>query len=418
MNAQSKNSCSFVVFYCYMGKILDYIQSSGNGKYLCYKTKKLSLDASDNDTIEYTYDDKAIVQITKSVFAETDRSRKSVVSLRNLWNNENPPPPIFRYFLDGSRRTYKVDDIAIGKKIFPIIAGQIIVGCCERKDRDTFKKFDNVSSKIVIAMPDDFDDDDGGENFCRSYCEKLNEEITKIPFIKERGIKIDKLLLYKTDGFTEDKEKDFFKNKGVAKIQNEMTDEEQKLVAKLCKQNKLDDENWLIKDGSIEYNPGYTNLDPAQWNNLRANYQNVVGVSKSFDPELLNDYDGNSLAKTIANLKPFERTKVYRYETKHSHRGGGTFSSFYAVWYLRLRNSDFRETNFSDIVKCEMVLLQEDKPIDSDIIDAISINLIREAYPVCYGADGRWANHLYPVFLTESFCKSHYINNNVILNLF
>jgi hypothetical protein len=68
-----------------------------------------------------------------------------------------PPPPIFRYFLDGSRHTYKVDDIAIGKKIFPIVAGQVIVGCCERKDRDTFKKFD-ISSRIVIVMPDDFDD--------------------------------------------------------------------------------------------------------------------------------------------------------------------------------------------------------------------------------------------------------------------
>ena len=226
-DVNQKNSCNFVSFIVNMGKILDYIQQSGNGKYHCYKTKKLSLDTYDSDTIAYSYDDKAVVQMTKNIFAETDRIRQSTVPLHNLLNKENPPPPIFRYFLDGSRRTYKVDDIAIGKKIFPIIAGQIIVGCCERKDRDTFKKF-GLHSKIVIAMPDDFDVDDGRENFCRSYCEKLNEEIAKFQFVKEKGIKIDKLLLYKTDGFTEDKEKDFFKNKGVAKIQNEMTDEEQK----------------------------------------------------------------------------------------------------------------------------------------------------------------------------------------------
>jgi len=395
-----------------MGRILEYIQKSGNGKYQCYKTKKLSLDTNDNDTIAYNYDDKTVVQTTKSVFAETDRSRQGTVPLHSLLNKNNPPPPIFRYFLDGSRHTYKVDDIAIGKKIFPIVAGQIIVGCCERQDRDTFKKFD-IRSKIVIAMPDDFDDDDGGENFCRSYCEKLNEEISKILFIKERGIKIEKLLLYKTDGNTGDKDKDNYKNRAVAKIQAEMTDEEQILVAELCRQNKLNDESWLIKDGSLEYNPSFSNFDSTQWNNLRANYQNVVGVSKMFDPELLPDYEGNSLAKTIANLKPFERTKVYRYETKHSQG-----SSFYAVWYLRLRNSEFRETSFSDVVKCEMVLLQEDKPIDTDIVNVISANLIREAYPVCFGTDTRWANHLYPVFLTESFCKSHYIDNNVILNLF
>lgn len=398
-----------------MGKILDYIQQSGNGKYQCYKTKKLSLDTHDNDTIAYNYDDKTVVQTTKSDFAETDRSRQSTVPLRD--KRLSNASPIFRYFLDGSRHTYKVDDIAIGSKIFPIVAGQIIVGCCERQDRDTFKKFD-LRSKIVLSMPDDFDDDDCGENFCRSYCEGLNKAIGQTPFIKERGIKIEKLLLYKTDGNTGDKDKDNYKNRAVAQIQAEMTDEEQLLVSELCRQNKLDDESWLIKDGSLEYNPGYSNLDSTQWSSLRANYQNVVGVSKMFDPELLKDYLGNGLAQTIANLKPFERTKVYRYETKHSHKGGGSFSSFYAVWYLRLRNSDFRETSFSDIVKCEMVLLQEDKPIDTDIIDVISVNLIREAYPVCFGADTRWANHLYPVFLTESFCKSHYINNDVILNLF
>jgi len=401
----------------YMGRLLEYIQQSGNGKYQCYKTKKLSLDFNDNDTIAYNYDDNAVVQTTKSVFAETDRSRQSTVSLRNLLNINSPS--IFRYFLDGSRHTYKVDDIAIGKKIFPIVAGQIIVGCCERHDRDIFKKYD-LHNNIVLVMPDDFDDDDGGENFCRSYCERLNAEINKIPFFKERSLNIEKLLLYKTDGNTGDKDKDNYKNRAVAIIQNEMVDNEQLLVAKLCNDNRLNDESWLIKDGSLEYNPSFSNLgyDVVQWNNLRANYQRVVGVSKQFDPELLPDYEGNRLSQTIANLNPFERTKVYRYETQY--KGGSTF---YAVWYLRLRggkkeSSNFRETSFSDVVKCEMVLLQEDKPIETDIINVISTNLIREAYPVCFRRDTRWANHFYPVFLTESFCKSHYINSNVILSLF
>jgi hypothetical protein len=80
---------------------------------------------------------------------------------------------------------------------------------------------------------------------------------------------------------------------------------------------------------------------------LRENYRYVVGVSKRFDPELLPDYEGHRLSKTIANLKPFERTKAYRYTSEAN-------GVQYAVWYLRLRNSDFRETNFSDVVKCEI----------------------------------------------------------------
>lgn len=89
-----------------------------------------------------------------------------------------------------------------------------------------------------------------------------------------------------------------------------------------------------------------------------------------------------------------------------------------AVWYLRLRDSDYRENHFSDVIKCEMVLKNEEDEKDSPLIDLISANLIREAYPVCYGNDSRWANHLYPVYLTETFCKSHYISDEVIFKLF
>ena len=64
------------------------------------------------------------------------------------------------------------------------------------------------------------------------------------------------------------------------------------------------------------------------------------------------------------------------------------------------------------------MIMMDERSFDSELIDTISSQLIREAYPVCYGKDHRWANHLYPVYLTESFCKSHYIDEKVILNLF
>jgi hypothetical protein len=400
-----------------MGRILEYIEKSGEGKYLCYKTKKFSLDNSENDTIAYNYNDKTPSMSRKSDFAETSQSRQKVVSLFNLLNNNILPASIFKYFLDGSRHTYKVDDIAIGNKIFPIVAGQVIVGCCERQNRDTFKKYD-IQRRFVISLPDDFDDNGGKENFCRSYCKGLNEELSKMRFVNEQKLQIDKLLLYKTDRIDQNNDKDNYNSRAVAKIQNEMVDEEQLLVAQLCRENKLDDESWLIKDGSLEYNPRFSNLglDATQWNNLRANYQRVVGVSKQFDPELMKDYEGNRLSPTIANLQPYERTKVYKYDSAHS-------GSAFAVWYLRLRGGKkeariFRETQFSDIVKCEMVLMREGQLIDTDLINDISVNLIREAYPVCFGNDTRWANHLYPVYLTESFCKSHYLDSSVIISLF
>ncbi len=388
-----------------MTRILDYIEEKGEGSYHCYKTNKVSLDATDSEILDY--DDKKVVTNNMSSIAESDMTRTPVVKIDQTLIERSRP--IFTFFLDGSRHVYKVDDIGIGKKIFPVLAGQIIVGCCERKDRDSFKSY-AVRHKIVISMPDDFDADDDGEDFCRLFCEELNTNLQEIKYVQSSGIKIDKLLLYRTDKMDQ-KDKDNYKNRGTAKIQAEMTDEEQLLVDELCRENKLDDQHYLIKDGSLEYNPSFSNFNRADNTMQRENYRYVVGVSKSFDPELLPDYEGHRLSRTIANLRPFERTKVYRYTSDAN-------GVQYAVWYLRLRKSDFRETNFSDIVKCEMVIIEEDSQMDTDLINTISANLIKEAYPVCYGNDRRWANHLYPVYLTETFCKSKYYSSNVILNLF
>ena len=184
-----------------MGKILDYIVKKGEGNYLCYKTNKVSLNILDTDVLDY--DDKPASTRNKSRIAESDLTLV-------------PTRPIFSFFLDGSRHVYKVDDMAIGKKIFPVLAGQIVVGCCEREDRDTFHPYQTYH-KIVISLPDDFDVDDEGEDFCRLYCDEINEELSKLPYVGEVGIKIDKILLYKTD--KKDKfnsDKDNYKNRTAA----------------------------------------------------------------------------------------------------------------------------------------------------------------------------------------------------------
>lgn len=397
--------CEQIPIAQHMDRILDFIENRGDGRYHCYKTNKVSLDVVDSEILNY--DDKKVVTNNMSSIAESDMTRKPVVLIDKMLIERSRP--IFAFFLDGSRHVYKVDDIGIGKKIFPVLAGQIVVGCCERRDRDTFKPY-AIRQKVVISMPDDYDSDDDGEDFCRLFCEELNGNLQSIKFVQTSGIKIDKLLLYRTDKM-EQKDKDNYKNRGTAKIQAEMTDEEQLMVDELCRENKLDDQHYLIKDGSLEYNPRFSNFNREDNTMQRENYRYVVGVSKSFDPELLPDYEGHRLSRTIANLKPFQRTKVYRYTSDAN-------GVQYAVWYLRLRKSNFRETNFSDVVKCEMVIINEDTQIDTDLINTISANLLKEAYPVCYGNDRRWANHLYPIYLTESFCKSKYHSNNVILNLF
>ena len=396
-----------------MAKILEYIEEHNEGNMHCYRTKKLSLDDYNHDTISSENSDTDTVPLdTTGKFAEDDTRRVNTVKISKRLIQTTPP--YFKYFLDGSRHTYKVDDIAVGNKIFPIVAGQIVVGCCYRPDRDAFKK-ECVRRRNIISLPKPFHTKGKIEDFARSYCEQLNEYLSEHNrYAMATGCNISKIVFYKTDGSSvgDPNDKNRYKNSAIAQIQNEMTDEEQLLVNELCKENKLNAESWLIKDGSLQYNPRFSSIESASWNNMRANYKYVVGVSKSFDPDLIRNFEGKKMSQIIANLRPFERTKAYKYVSEHSN--GMTF----AVWYLRLRNSSFRETNFSDIIKCEMLMFNPAVPIETSTIDAISANLIREAYPVCFGSDTRWANHLYPVYLTETFCKSQYIDSNIFLSLF
>lgn len=56
--------------------------------------------------------------------------------------------------------------------------------------------------------------------------------------------------------------------------------------------------------------------------------------------------------------------------------------------------------------------------LDTEEVDYITAQLINERNPVCYGDDKRWANHLYPVYLTERYIKSKYLSDNLFMNIF
>lgn len=78
-------------------------------------------------------------------------------------------------------------------------------------------------------------------------------------------------------------------------------------------------------------------------------------------------------------------------------------------------------TAFDGIVKVEkmLVTLEENSDgIDSELVNMLSAMIINERNPVCYGSDLRWANHLYPVYLTETFVKSKYMSAESFLHLF
>lgn len=370
--------------------ILDIIAEETNGR-------RFHSHKYVNEIEQFQYEKEQEIEWKES--GETNPSKKPT-NLGNLAkkiksiNDES----IFTYFLDGSRKTYKIDDVSYKNNIFPVIAGQVSIGCLKRLEKQMQKE--SFLFKNVIALPHE-----AKVNNLNIFKNDMLKAINSRKKTGKFNVELDDVLVYETILG------DNFENKAIAKIQDFMIDEEKKLVSNLVRQGKLDQDNWLIKDGSLEYmdNNNFKVTD------IKNNYRYVIGVSKSFNPTKCIVKSGKSNSDFIGNLNLYERTPAYMYSSKCAK------NVHMVIWYVRIRDRKYTSNVFDGILKIEKILLDEseiEKGFDTNQINSITAHIINERNPVCYGKDSRWANHLYPVFLTESYIKSKYISDNLYLQMF
>jgi hypothetical protein len=378
-----------------MGAVIPAFEKETGCK--CFDTFRRCLDRERASVVEY--DDLAREFMSDQ--GETIRysGARNIRDEAQKWQNR---APAIQLFLDGSRRTYKIADIPIGTQVFPVIAGQIGVGVCKRENRRLSKC--DLSMSTVLAFPDKLDTEGKNEKQHRAFLADLTSKLNAA----QNRIHLDTLLLYPTQA------NENFEDKGVARIQDCMIEQEKAMVQGLVRQNLINDRSWLIKDGSLEYSRISDKDAPFTFSRIRSNYKRVIGVSKSFNPELAKLKNNRSAAGMIAKLKQFERTPAMLYKTD-------CVEGKFAVWYVRLRESRQSQGPFDGIVKVEKILVTDreaEDGLNSSEVDYISAWLMNERHPVCYGKDTRWANHLYPVYLTETFIKSKYLGTAHFINLF
>lgn len=289
-----------------MGRILDYIAHETNGK--CFTSFKYCYDDSTAPNIEYgsSHEDS---YINMKEYAESIHD-PNARDMRAIAHTAMQGPPLFKFFLDGSRRVYKVDDIQYDKKVFPIVSGQISVACCGREMNtdNTFKQFYRVAEEAypVVCLPVTANEEgiDNGVYF-NNLCNKINQ----LSFIKNGGYEIGKVLYY----LTKLEGNETLENKGIARIQDEMIDCEKRIVSWLMSKHLLTHKQYLIKDGSIQYKP-MKHGDYKELTRIRNNYRHVVGVSKRFNPNLMKDNKNQSSAGQIANLPLYHRTPAFMWK--------------------------------------------------------------------------------------------------------
>lgn len=382
-----------------MAKIMEIIAKETKGK--SYQTYKYSFDSIGLPSIDYDNDEKVIQWKNQGETVE----HKTYISLKDEADRIIGQTPLLKYFLDGSRHVYKVDDMAYGNQVFPIVAGQVGVGCCKRVDKIMSKEL--FYRDLVLVLPDKSDPEGWDKGYFKSKLQKINqsEELQRLQ------LEFSEILTYKTSKNATERVK--LEDLAIAKVQDYMIDCEKKMVEQLVRDKKLGQYSYLLKDGSLEYMQTGRE-DPRSLQRIKNNYRWVIGVSKSFNPETIKDHTGKPNANYIAELPLYHRTPVARY--RNSYSGDVEF----AVWYIRLRDKRQTHTPFDGVVKVEKILMDKELKygIESDEVDLISANILNERNPTCYGTDKRWANHLYPVYLTETFVKSNYITTNTFLHLF
>ena len=385
-------------------KIMEILANVTGGK--SYKAYKYGLDNAERPFIDYG-EDLIIWQKT----AETEHIRQYVDLTKKSKQIAKVDDQLLTYFLDGSRRVFKVDDIAYQQSgrsvIYPVIAGQIGVGCCKRVDKRL--RPEKFVREIVIVVPDKADAD-GKPGYFQATAKKLNESQE----LKRLNLELSTVLHYKTK---REKFEDKYEDRGTACVQDRMIMREKELVAELVREHKLNQDNYLIKDGSLEYRPTKEDRsDKKRYAMFKNNYNWVLGVSKNFNPEVCLDIKGKANPGYIADLPLYHRTPVACF-TNPEFLGDMQF----AVWYIRIHTKERTRTAFDGIIKVEKMLVTEEENeygIDTDLVNTLSAYLINERNPVCYASDLRWANHLYPIYLTESFVKSRYLSTESFLHLF
>ena len=189
-----------------------------------------------------------------------------------------------------------------------------------------------------------------------------------------------------------------------------MHDMEIRILDTMVSSDTLEPDKMLVVDGPLQFlkqdtgKPEFADM-----------FYNVVGVSKSFDPMLptsdKSKRGGVQIGAELLKLEYGERTPVFLKENSR-HR-------LFGCWYLRVRPRNRVQSPLQGIVKIEKMAGPDDEDgLQSALVDNISLSILSECSPTCYGRDDRWASHLYPIYLTETLIKASFESDVVFINKF
>ena len=360
----------------------------GKRKILLYQNESLDLD----HYYQEPYQDEGDEIKDMGTPFETDKSKR----LRTLdLANEDRSYSGFSFFMDGSRRTYKIGDMVLeGKKIFPVVVAQVRAGCTERDYQKKLHTYGSVQQKNLLLLSDKMSDVD---------FEEIRQRINKTEMAKRLHLDVVKYPF-------EPMKHSVPVNGAIAKANSIMHGMEIDILSQMVDSDALEPDRMLIVDGPLQFirqdtgKPEFADM-----------FYNVIGVSKSFDPMLpttsRSKRGATQIGAELLKLEYGQRTPVFLKENSRHRKFG--------CWYLRIRPKSRVAGPLEGIIKIEkMAVVEEDEGLNTAMVDNISLWLLNECSPTCYGRDERWASHLYPIYLTETLIKASFESDLVFISNF
>ena len=299
---------------------------------------------------------------------------------------------MFRYFLDGSQRSHRVIDATFKTHYLPICAGQIGVAVLERQDSCRIVPLRELTSVTnILAVPDVL-----GKDNAYDLEQKINNEMPENE--KFRVVRYN----YDSDG---DKDPG---DLGRAMIIHEMQMLELKTIKRMIENHWIHDKKMLVKDGGLQYRGSKLKGLDISVDDL-VQIRNVIGLAKTFKPNMTlgQGRARRDLGNLTKGLNWKERTTVISPQKGENNMHGW--------WYIRLRPRDKVYSPLQGIVKIEVFLTADEKNdggVKEARADTISSYVLQERNVTPYQADTRWASHIYPIYLAETYLRSSFLSHD------
>jgi len=339
------------------------------------------LQHPDQEEIEDVLINKDTEEITD--FAETPQPDVSDIyrSTPPLFRKEKH---LFRFFIDGSIRSYFLATGIEGTRSFPIELAQIGATVVEREDGGQIKVHSH-KQKVLLLLP------------------KQNQGVSDTLWAQLR--KISKPDFLELVDFTlsdplSDAKKDP-RDKAGAKARSEMHKAEIELIKST--DAFRNDNTWLILDGSVKF------IEEDIWDSWRDKPSPyLIGVAKSFRKDAMFQFGQRSTQRKditgiLAGLPHAHRTVAFNAD-------GGKI----AFWYVRLREQKELDYPLMGVVKVE-IPRPDLTPVSAELADLISMVLVAERNVTPYGLDRRWHCSLYPIHIAEQVIKNRFYSKDVLM---